>query len=169
MARRRRNPWFWFCVGAGAIALAGSLGAASLHDPRVRPWDPLVALAPGLSKPPVLVFLVGSAQRVASVRGAVADERLVGESPGAFLLVEGRLVAATRDDAASLLSQDGWRDRDLEIFEFGRTESRDQATRAFGSGEPSERDDAGAAELAELVNQPTLTWVEARAVLSRWE
>jgi hypothetical protein len=167
MGRRRRNPWFWFCVGAGTIVLAGTLGAAAVHDPVHRPWDSLVALAPGISKPPVLVFLVGSEQRVALVRTAVADHRLVDESPSAFLRREARLVAATRADAASLLSQDGWRDRDLEIFEFGRPETRGETSR--GSSELSQRDDANTARLAELMNRPTLTWVEARAVLSQWK
>ncbi len=160
--RRRRHPWFWFSVATLGLVTAVSLGIAARSESGRSAWEPLIHLAPSLPEPPVLVFLVGDADRVAAVRRAVDSSRVVAESPGAFLLIEGRLVAASRREAGPLLAAPEWRDRKLEMFAVRPLVSR-RRTRA-GSASRS-ADDA----LTELVNKPTLTWVQARLALAHLE
>jgi hypothetical protein len=160
--RRRRHPWFWFSLATLGLVTAVSLGIAARSGSGRSAWATLIRLAPSLPEPPVLVFLVGDAERVAAVRRAVDSSRVVAESPGAFLLVEGRLVAATRSDAGPLLTAPGWRDRELEMFAVRPLVPR-RRTRA---GSASRSADAA---LTELVNKPTLTWVEARVALAHLE
>ena len=51
------------------------------------------AVVPG-ARGPLLVVVVDDPSAVAAVRAAVREERIVVERPGAFALVEGRVVAA---------------------------------------------------------------------------
>jgi hypothetical protein len=108
----------------------------------------------------VLVFQVATAEAVASVRAAVAPERVVAETPGGFALREGRIVAAGHDEIAALLTETGWSDRPLEIH---RAEPRLPDYRVRGPFAAERRKPRSPADA--LAHKSHLDRAEAMAVL----
>ncbi len=81
------------------------LEAASWFDAGVEPS----------AEEPVMVMLVGDAERVAAIRDAVDPDRIVASTPDAFALVEGRIIATSVEAASRPLNQAGWASRSIEI------------------------------------------------------
>lgn len=138
------------------VVFAGGLFVA-LERPA---WVPFVGGA--ASEEPVLVFLVGSRSGVESVKRAVAPDRIVAESPDAFALVEGRMVATDAEAASGPLMAAGWADRDVELFVLPKNDGLD---RRAGAGSAGGSDDPRFARLMELMNKPTLSYGEAMFVM----
>lgn len=94
----------------GAIIVVG-LGLSFLHDGGMGGAVTSIQRELGLDVEgeAVLVIFVDDAAAVAVVRAAVADERIVAESPLGFALREGRIIAAGLDaaeDVAALASKE---------------------------------------------------------------
>ena len=109
---------------------------------------------------PVLVIFVPNAKAVAGVRAAVADERIVAENELAFALREGRIIAAGNDAASEMVSLAGWIGRDLKLMRV-RKKARPSQTAAAGTYEGGLPE----GKLVELLNKPTLTYIEASLLL----
>ena len=88
------------------------LGTVLYFTDTGREWLP-EALQPELE--PVVVFVLGSPRAVAQIRAAIRDERVVAETPEAFAVVEGRVLAASAEPVGELLMQLGWDDRPLDL------------------------------------------------------
>lgn len=111
----------------------------------------------------VLVFVVGSRDRVELVRKAVDPRRIVGESADAVALVEGRIVAANADAVGAIYQRIGWMDRRIEMFDVRRAEHLKRTRGQGGSG--GDADEERLAKLRALVEKPTLTAGEQMFVL----
>lgn len=129
------------------------------YDAGVEPpaWLPVIGSS---AEEPVLVFVVGSPERVARVREAVASDRVVVEGPRAFALREGRIVAAAIEDASLPLNAGGWRHRELELHQIQQRRGN------RGSSRPAPaKEGASAAAFSELIDEPELSRAEAMALL----
>ncbi len=160
-------------------ALAFSLGLllaaavfALLLDAKIRERlpGPLSAWTPEVSRaseslPPILVIVVGSERGVEHIRSAIAEERIVASSEGAFATIEGRIVAASPDAASAPLNEMNWVEREIEIVRVP-TRSRPGQT-ASGAGETA--GGADPARIAELMQKDTLTSAEAHTLLLHME
>lgn len=137
---------------AVAAVLVLLVGVNLVTSRRERPWPDwrgALRSSPGS----VLVVVVRDPTRVAWVRAAVDEERVVAESQGGFALAEGRIVTESVHHVASLRMQAGWSDARLEVVAIGpRTEE-------FGA--------VDAHRLGVLVSKPELEPAEARAALQR--
>ena len=100
-------------------------GAAELH------W--LDGLTDWLPEPkvrePLLVVLVEGDARVAVDRSGIPDERVVAETPSAFVVEGNRMVAGSRDAVGEILIRFGWVDRPLELFAVEARRARVAARR----------------------------------------
>ncbi len=119
------------------------------------------------SEPSVMVIVVGTRGRVASVRKAVSSDRILATSENGFAIQGRRLIAVSLENVGGLLMKAGWEDAPLEIL----TASRRSRTGGGRPGEgPQDTDrssaQAEAAILADLMNKPTLNSLEAQRVLS---
>lgn len=124
------------------------------------------------SEPSVMVIVVGTRGRVASVRKAVSSDRILATSENGFAIQGRRLIAVSLENVGGLLMKAGWEDAPLEIL----TASRRNRTGGSwtGGGRPGEGPQdtdrssaqAEAAILADLMNKPTLNYLEAQRVLS---
>jgi hypothetical protein len=96
------------------ILLAIAVGTALWLRPGSLPaWLPELGAE---EEPAVLVLLVGDRHGVASVRAAVAPERVVAATPDAVALEPGRIVATSPEAAGEPLMQAGWAERSIEIW-----------------------------------------------------
>ncbi len=119
------------------------------------------------SEPSVMVIVVGTRGRVASVRKAVSSDRILATSENGFAIQGRRLIAVSLENVGGLLMKAGWEDAPLEILTASRTGRR-------GGDRPGEEPRAAdrssaqaeAAILADLMNKPTLNYLEAQRVLS---
>lgn len=107
----------------------------------------------------VLVISVETEQRLADVRQAVKQQRVVASSEAGFALesqgVE-RVVVRSLESAGEILAMAGWQDRPLEIVAIGRR---------VRSVDDSDSKTDQATRIATLANKPTLTRGEAYLVL----
>ena len=142
---------FFFAMGlflAGCIGIGGWFTAASRGESLLS-W---VRDAP--DQEPVLVLLVGDERGVAAVRSAVDADRILADSPGAFVLREGRVVASGVEAVGGPLAEAGLAGRPLELLSVSlaapvkRTRARKQHSR-----------------IAELAAKDFLTPMEAAALL----
>ena len=123
---------------------------------------------------PILVVLVGGAGGVERVRSVIPDERVIAESPGAFALVEERIIAANAEAASGPINQAGWIDREIELVAIPMgadrrwEQSRSARRRGQAQGQSPE-DEAKAAKIAELLQKPTLNAVEAMVLLQHMD
>jgi hypothetical protein len=134
--------------------LTASLLAVVVTLWRDGSWHPERALPglPGLESEPVLVIVLGDLQKLAQVRAAIDDERIVAESEDAFALRERRVVSESFAGVGPMLTAAGWSDDSLEIV-------------AIRLHEPETGSDR-TSELAELMKKPTLDLMEARRALA---
>jgi hypothetical protein len=109
----------------------------------------------------VLVIFVSSAGAVADVRAVVADERIVAESPQAFAVREGRIIADGRESAGDIVSAAGWVERDLKLMRVRTKATRAQAASTGKAGEGG----LAPEKLAELLSRDTWTHAEATLLL----
>ena len=118
--------WFYLSIGCLVVSMVifsetvhrtGREPAALVGSLEAPPEITLPRLSLPDARPPVLVFLVRTPESVASVRDAVARERLVADLPMGFAVKEGRIVATGTDAAGIVLTAAGWDDRDLELFQ----------------------------------------------------
>lgn len=124
------------------------------------------------SEPSVMVIVVGTRGRVASVRKAVSSDRILATSENGFAIQGRRLIAVSLENVGGLLMKAGWEDAPLEILTASRR-SRTGGGRT-GGGRPGKGPQdtdrssaqAEAAILADLMNKPTLNYLEAQRVLS---
>jgi len=111
----------------------------------------------------VLVFVVGDRERVDLVRRAVDPGRIVGDSPDAIALAEGRIVAANADAVGAIYQQAGWMERKIELFDVQRADHLARARKQAGGG--GEADEERLQKLRALVDKPTLSAGEQMFVL----
>ncbi len=104
---------------------------------------------------PVLVLLVADRAGVAAVRAAVEPTRILAETPDALVLREGRVVATSPEVVGGPLGEAGFADRSIELWAPTR---RDWQKREEGED--------GELSLAALARKPTLTPLEALAILN---
>ena len=144
----------WFL--SMGILLGVAVGTALWLRPGSLPdWLPEL----GAEEPAVLVLLVGDRHGVASVRAAVAPERVVAATPDAVAVEPGRIVATSPEAAGEPLMQAGWVDRPIEIWTARPVEPSAQPLPVARSG--------GAPPVSPT--QATLTPGEAMAVLRELE
>jgi hypothetical protein len=105
----------------------------------------------------VLVIDVREPSRAAAVRAAVTSDRVVAESEHGFALRERRLVVSSLEEAGEILCSAGWEDAGLQILRFEPVRPRE---------EPDKRQRANTQRLAELMQKPTLTYLEAHQALA---
>jgi hypothetical protein len=137
------------------IVFAGGLFVA-LERPA---WVPIIG--GGAGQEPVLIFLVGSRSGVESVKRAVEPSRIVADSPDAFALVEGRMVATNAEAVSAPLMAAGWADRDIELFTLPKSDGLKRSAKGSGGGS----DDPRFGRLMELMNKPELSYGEAMFVM----
>ncbi len=161
---RERPQGTAFTAGL-VLGLAGgwllALGAPALGNLMQRGREALERPQTQASQPSVMVVVVGTRGRVASVRTAVSDDRILAASEDGFALQGRRLVAVSLEDVGNLLMRAGWDDAPLEILTAAR----------HGRGRPSRDPDRATAEaeaaiLADLMNKPSLNYLEAQRLLS---
>ncbi len=161
---RERPQGTAFTAGL-VLGLAGgwllALGAPALGNLMQRGREALERPQTQASQPSVMVVVVGTRGRVASVRAAVSNDRILAASEDGFALQGRRLVAVSLEDVGNLLMRAGWDDAPLEILTAAR----------HGRGRQSRDPDratakAEAAILADLMNKPSLNYLEAQRLLS---
>ena len=123
------------------------------------------------SEPSVMVIVVGTRGRVASVRKAVSSDRILAASENGFAIQGRRLIAVSLENVGGLLTQAGWENAPLEILtasKRGRTGGGPTGGRPGEGPQDTDRSSAQAeaAILADLMNKPTLNYLEAQRVLS---
>jgi len=121
--------------------------------------NPLQAV--GMTKKPILVFLVDSRAGVENIRKSVDASRITSTSPNAIALREGRIFAANRSAVGFALNEMGWIDRPIEILVAGKADGNKQDTKQRAIT----NDDARNAKLEALMNQNTLSVGEQMFVL----
>jgi hypothetical protein len=142
------------CFASMVVCLALLLdGRASAFD-----W-PAWMSGWGESEERVLVFLVGSRDRVGQVRAAVHPDRIVVETPDAFALREGRIVAVDVDAVPAPYTEAGWMDREIEIMYLQRVEwwKAERSRSSSPERRGGEADAARQARLRALMQKGTLT------------
>jgi hypothetical protein len=144
--RRQTVAFAWGFLTAALVAAVLMLWKDGSWNPE-RVWPGL----PGLESKPVLVVLVGDHEQLAQVRAAIDDERVVAESDDAFALKERRVVAESLAGVGPMLMAAGWGDDSLEIVTIRLHEHQGDSDRA--------------SSLAELMNKPKSTLMEARRAL----
>jgi hypothetical protein len=144
-------------IAPGSAGLAGlllglGLGLLLFRAEADLPSMPRVEIARAFDQEAVLIVAVETPENLAVVRRAVSADRLVASSEHGFAIEPRRLVVTRLERAGDLLGKAGWSDRPLEIVHVG----------------PRERESAQAGRLsdvAELVDEPTLTMGEAYRLL----
>jgi hypothetical protein len=156
--RRQRVLAFGMGLVLGTM-LSVALPSRPLADLPSRPSLPVPeALRQWVAEEkPVLVIDVREPSRAAAVRAAVSSDRVVAESEHGFALRERRLVVSSLEEAGEILCSAGWEDAGLQILRFEPVRHRE---------EPNERQRAKTQRLAELMQKPTLTYLEAHQALA---
>ncbi len=137
-------------LGAPALGNLMQRGREALEHPQTQ------------AQPSVMVVVVGTRGRVASVRAAVSDDRIMAASEDGFALQGRRLIAVSLEDVGNLLMRAGWDDAPLEILTAARHGRRGQRSRDPDRAAA----EAEAAILADLMNKPSLNALEAQRLLS---
>ena len=106
-----------FTVGAvvaGGIVYLLYVSPPGWSIPNV--WDLLAktTVAPLVS--PVVVLVVGTPENVEIMRRAINKDRIVASHKNSFALDQGRIIAASVDDAGESVTAAGWVERPLEII-----------------------------------------------------
>lgn len=114
----------------------------------------------------VLVFTIPQPERMARVRKAIADERVLLEGEEGFSLVSGRVYVRDVGAAGDLIQSGGWVDRPVRIIGLGIGAVLPDASGRSGVGpgadlSPAER----LARIRQLVSKPSLTRGEQVFVL----
>jgi hypothetical protein len=115
---------------------------------------------------PVLVFTIPEPTRLARVRDAISDDRILWEGEEGFALVNARVYVHDLRQAGELIKTGEWVDRPVQIVSLGM-DSDESAGSDPGGGErgsglsPEQR----LAKIRQLVNKPTLTRAEQVFVL----
>ncbi len=117
-------------------------------------WDLLAKtpVAPMVS--PVVVMVVGTPENVEVMRRAVNKDRIVARGKNSFALDEGRIIAASVDDAGESVMAAGWVQRPIEIYAPPRAQQ--PASSPKGGTTP-------------LLHAPRLTQAEATHLLNQIE
>jgi hypothetical protein len=118
---------------------------------------------------PLLIILVEGPERVAIARSGVSDERIAGESPGAFVVGDDRMVAGSRDAAAEMLIQFDWVERPLELFAVETKREHAVAPRGARNADVAAYpliDGGGSTDLAQLHSSDRLRVERAAATAS---
>jgi hypothetical protein len=159
MGRFARNG---FLASMGAI-IAGGVFILFLQSDGPSPLQSIqngfatVKKELGLTAEPILVFFVSTPKAVAAVRSIIADDRVLAESPRAFALKEGRIIADSRDSAGDIVSAAGWVNRELKLMSISRKEPVKEPSAEDGGLPPG--------KLAELMQKDTLSYGEAMMLL----
>lgn len=121
---------------------------------------------------PVLVVIVGSRERVGSVRAAVSRDRIVADTGDAFALVGRRVIAASAEAASGPINLLGWIDDPFDLVSVssagGRAWEQNRHSSKKGgrlNRSLSDEEREQAALIDSLVNKPTLTASEAGMLL----
>jgi hypothetical protein len=153
-----------FIAGTTGLCIVGVALVSATERPLESDLPDWVADSIGAALAPnaggdVLVFVVGSAERVREVRASVRSERMVAATESALAIEPGRIVAANLDAAEVILVEAGWIDRKFEIL---TAPSMRPAARQNDS--PGVRSSATSDETA-LLSKRTLTSGEAMRAL----
>lgn len=148
------NPWFQ--LGAAFAGLV--LFAVVSFEGRG------VAESLGLVEPdePVLVFEIPHPERLAGVRRAIRDERVLFDADAGFAARGGRLYVRDVGEAGALITAAGWGDQPIRIVSLGMD---DDEKGGDGRGASKLSDEERMARLRALVHKPTLTRGEQMFVL----
>ena len=150
----------WVIAAALAMVMTSALYLYLEKEGSVPPFqNPLQAV--GMTKKPILVFLVDSRAVVENIRKSVDASRIASTSPNAIALREGRIFAANRSAASVALNQAGWTDRSIEILVAGKSGENRPRTKPRAVT----NDDARNAKLDTLMKQDTLSVGEQMFVL----
>ena len=137
---------------AAAAAAVAIVGAVLLSAPRARElWDQGTA-----ADPPVLVIVLADPERVADVHKAVQRTRVIAYNRHGFAVQGRRIMSVSLETVGELLMEAGWEDERLEIYDLKALKGARLGTRPSA---PANN------KIAELMNKPTLTMVEAWALL----
>ncbi|MEM9177725.1 MAG: hypothetical protein AAGC67_21145 [Myxococcota bacterium] len=112
---------------------------------------------------PVLVFEIPHPDHLASVRKAIADERVLDEGAGGFSVRSGRVYVQDVGEAGAFIARGGWVDQPVQIVGLGM--DREEEGEREG-GPPAMTPEERRARLFELVKKPTLTRGEQMFVLA---
>lgn len=111
---------------------------------------------------PVLVFEIPHPERLAMVRQAISDERVLEEQDGGFSVHGGRVYVQDVGRAGDFIERGGWIDQPVQIVGLGMdSEEGGGDERARSAMTPEERQ----ARLYELVKKPSLSRGEQMFVL----
>ena len=131
------------------VAVLGVMGAGIFLGLRqISPTTGTSELPDG-----VAIMVVGSQERVEVFRDSIDAQLIVADTPGAFALDRGRIIAAQIEAGSVLLNQLGWADRPLEIIDPRSTGGVARSATPAGS------------EIAALAKKKTLTPAEALRAL----
>ncbi len=110
---------------------------------------------------PVLVFEIPHPDRLASVRKAIGDERILEERDGGFSVKSGRVYVLERGQAGAFIGRGGWIDQPVQIVGLGmdRDEEIQDGAKSVMSREETR------ARLDDLMNKASLTRGEQLFVL----
>ena len=150
----------FFAIGAliAGAAVYGFYVADSVRVPNPFAWLK-AEISAQLEPTPVIVFIVGSRENVATIRRAIDEDRIVADTGTAFALDQGRIVAANADVAGTPVSEAGWIHRPVEVF--FPPKRRSSVTRG------PEREDEDGEELD--ASSPTLSAGETLRLLNQLE
>ncbi|GEM_PF-3293388 len=111
---------------------------------------------------PVLVFEIPHPQHLASVRHAIADDRVVEDREIGFSTQGGRVYVQDVAQAGDFIETAGWVDQPVQIVGLGMdTKEEDESS---GEASPMTREER-LAKLQSLVHKPTLSRGEQLFVL----
>ncbi len=148
-----RKDW-GFSIGAlvaGGLVYLLYVSPPSWNLPSVRS---LLARAPIAVVEPVVVLVVGTPENVEIMRRAVNRDRIVASRKNSFALDQGRIIAASVDDAGESVTAAGWVERPLEIIAPRRV--RQPSSAPPESAEPS-------------IHAPQLTQTQALQLLHQMD
>ena len=149
-----RKDW-GFSIGAlvaGGLVYLLYVSPPSRNFPSVRDLLARAPVAPIVE--PVVVLVVGTPENVEIMRRAVNRDRIVASRKNSFALDQGRIIAASVDDAGESVTAAGWVERPLEIIAPRRV--RQPSSAPPESAEPS-------------IHAPQLTQTQALELLHQMD
>jgi len=111
---------------------------------------------------PVLVFEIRHPQNLASVRNAIADDRVVEEREAGFSTQGGRVYVQDLGQAGDFIETAGWVDQPVQIVGLGMDTM--EKGESSGAASPMTREER-LAKLQSLVHKPALSRGEQLFVL----
>ena len=139
-------------VVAGGLVYVLYASPPSRSVPDIKGLLAKTPAAPMLA--PVVVMVVGTPENVEVMRRAISKDRIVARRKNSFALDEGRIIAASVDDAGEAVTAAGWVERPLEIIAPPRAQQPDASSE--GGAEPR-------------IHAPRLTQAEAMHLLDQIE